>query len=178
MSFEGLHEDGSDKLTVEAQGPAIYWDSPEGGEFGFYDLNLNVSGDGAFYGSQATSDYYDIKSLNFYNCNVSAKNNNKRKPTIGYFGDLYLKDCYLFSEDDYLDDVNQCVCDGNGHIIYDNIRIMRGERGDEPTAIGNAVSSAVHTHSAPLYDLQGRRLNSKPDKPGIYILDGKKVVMK
>ena len=175
MSFEGLHEDGSDKLTVESEGPAIYWKSPEGGEFGFYDLNLIITGNGAFYGLQAPNDDYDIKSLSFVNCNVLAKNNGDRYPTIGYFGDLYLKDCYLFSEDDYLDDVKQCICDGNGYIIYDNIRIMRGERGDEPLAIENAISGAVHTH---FYDLQGRRLNSKPDKPGIYILNGKKVVIK
>ena len=176
MSFRGRNEDGSDRLTIVAEdGPGIYWKCYEGGEFSFYDLNLDIDGVGAVHGDSAPSDYFDIKSIAFVNCSVKAKNRRNRYPTFNYFGDLYMKDCYFLAEDTYLDSDKQCVCDGNGNPIYDEIRILRGHRGDEPLGISHSASRSSLS-AAPFYNLQGQKVDEH--YKGIIICNGKKILKK
>ena len=176
MSFRGRNEDGSDRLTIVAEdGPGIYWKCYEGGEFSFYDLNLDIDGVGAVHGDSAPSDYFDIKSIAFVNCSVKAKNRRNRYPTFNYFGDLYMKDCYFLAEDTYLDSDKQCVCDGNGNPIYDEIRILRGHRGVETLGILHSASRSSLS-AAPFYNLQGQKVDEH--YKGIIICNGKKILKK
>lgn len=48
--------------------------------------------------------------------------------------------------------------------------------GDDATGISKAIG--VETGLDAWYDMQGRRFNSKPTRPGIYMRDGKKVIVK
>ncbi len=181
MSFEGLHEDGSDRLTVVGENnPGVYWKSLEGGEFSFYNLYLDIEGMGAIHGDNASSDDYDDKSLNFFNCSVRAKNKGSVYPTISYFDDVYLDNCYFLSEDTYFDADEQSVCYGSGNPIYNEIRILRGHRGDEPLGITQHPSPNLQ-HPSATYDLQGRCIGNLAPRsslpaPRIYIRNGKKMV--
>ena len=49
---------------------------------------------------------------------------------------------------------------------------------DDPTAIINAQSSMLNPQSDNWYTLDGRKLASKPTAPGIYITNGKKIVIR
>jgi hypothetical protein len=47
---------------------------------------------------------------------------------------------------------------------------------EAPTAITSVSADDSDISDAPYYDLQGRRLNTPPVQPGVYIHKGKKVV--
>ena len=56
--------------------------------------------------------------------------------------------------------------------LYDN----DNEFGDGETGIGTVIANGDGTDR--YYDLQGRKLSVKPAQKGVYIRDGKKIVVK
>ena len=63
-----------------------------------------------------------------------------------------------------------------GKIVIDDVFLTNDSQYD-PTGI-SSITSEPSLNSGICYDLNGRRLNEKALKPGIYIRQGKKVVMK
>ena len=88
-----------------------------------------------------------------------------------------LYDCEFANNCFFYDSDKGCICDERfyGDPVYqDVVEIVRT---GTATSIEESVSSTPNTqHPSPIYDLQGRRVNGKP-QPGIVIQDGKKVVI-
>jgi len=62
------------------------------------------------------------------------------------------------------------------HIAGANARVISIDF-DEATSIHNAQFT-IHNEAGAIYDLNGRKLNGMPTKKGMYIMNGKKVVVK
>ncbi|MCR4921840.1 MAG: hypothetical protein K5945_09090 [Bacteroidaceae bacterium] len=61
----------------------------------------------------------------------------------------------------------------------EDVKVFNINFGDgSQTSIENVQCSMVNGQSGSLYDLNGRKLQGKPSQKGIYIKDGKKVVVK
>ena len=67
----------------------------------------------------------------------------------------------------------------NGITVEDfaRARMFFGED-DEATGIFSTTNLTNYTNSDTWYDLSGRRLSGKPTRPGIYIENGRKLVIK
>ena len=64
-------------------------------------------------------------------------------------------------------------------VIFDNFRLHFFGTTDPNTPSGiDAMSVNSEKRTMNIYDLQGRKLNSLPATGGIYVVDGKKMVVK
>jgi len=90
-----------------------------------------------------------------------------------------LENCAFVHDYFYFDEDQGCICDERfyGDPVYKDVIEIETTF---PTSITqpDVLSDATSQHQdQSLYDLQGRRLNGKPQK-GVFIQNGKKVVIK
>jgi hypothetical protein len=77
----------------------------------------------------------------------------------------------VFTNHDLLTDIMPFA--NGGYYNYDRLLYKAGQT----TPTGLAVLTTTDAGSCHYYDLQGRRLTRKPAARGIYIKDGKKVIV-
>ena len=138
-----------------------------------WDTDVNLRGvGGAVYGKSDC----EQQGMQIYKSHVKMSSNGNYKVT-DCLNSFKLEDCQFVHGYFYFDEDEGYICDERffGDPVYqDEIEIIPSN----PTAINNVVYDATQPRPAEtIYDLQGRRINGKPQK-GIYIKDGKKLLSK
>ena len=82
----------------------------------------------------------------------------------------------------YMADGTRSTSDNHGWFKVDHFRIQKVNAVDDETSIQNSKFKVQNSNLGAVYDLSGRRVDSKfknqnsKDKRGVYIMNGKKVV--
>ncbi len=172
--YDNLTIYGSGKLTTAVDmGVAVYL-MKDYSELYCVNTDVTLNGvGGAIHGDPTV----DGAAVEFRNTNAKLSSNGMYPVTkdLDYF---QLYDCEFASDDFYYDSDKGCICDYRfyGDPVYqDVVEIVRT---GTATSIEESVSSTPSTQQpSPLYDLQGRRINGKP-QPGVFIQSGKKIIIK
>lgn len=155
----------------------IYFQSTDitGADVLFKDLDVNVTDAAYLWGE-------DDIDVTIDNCNMTLHEDKyPDMPVIESLNSLVLKGCSL-QDGCYWDNIHGRVMDANGD---DAKRLVRITRDGDDVATGVGGAPHLNDEHGAVYDLQGRRLDgvgagSAPARlhKGLYIIDGKKVVMK
>lgn len=180
MGLYGGNGNASDdlKVVVNGDGPAIYLKSDCGSDVTCNDLNIYARGNGAFHADIPTAEDPYGMYLYINNCNVTAYNSFETVPTMGYWDVLKLGGCYYTETDYHLDNGWHCVVDGSGSPVYGEVLIRNRDDYDSAVKSIELSPSDKGFANGKWYSLDGRQLQGKPTKKGVYVVNGKKIVMK
>lgn len=124
--------------------------------------NMNISGNKGILSTGATQ-------LNILNSSMSVTG--VEEVVSGFENGINLQGCVI-SAPTGAKVVGGNICNASGQVLKNQTVVISGI----PTAI-SALSSETDSDS-PYYSLDGLRINGKPTKSGLYVRDGKKVVVK
>lgn len=173
--LDDMYFQGSGKLETDADmGVAIKILRPWVWAY-FWETNAYLKGvGGAIYGENDC----EQQGVQIVNSHVKLASNGNYKVT-DCLNTFDLENCAFVHDYFYFDEDQGCICDERfyGDPVYQDVIEIKTTF---PTSITqpDVQSDAASQHQdQSLYDLQGRRLNGKPQK-GVFIQNGKKVVIK
>ncbi len=173
--LDDMYFQGSGKLETDADmGVAIKILRPWVWAY-FWETNAYLKGvGGAIYGENDC----EQQGVQIVNSHVKLASNGNYKVT-DCLNTFDLENCAFVHDYFYFDEDQGCICDERfyGDPVYQDVIEIKTTF---PTSITqpDVLSKSTSQHQdQSLYDLQGRRLNGKPQK-GVFIQNGKKVVIK
>ncbi len=173
--LDDMYFQGSGKLETDADmGVAIKILRPWVWAY-FWETNAYLKGvGGAIYGENDC----EQQGVQIVNSHVKLASNGNYKVT-DCLNTFDLENCAFVHDYFYFDEDQGCICDERfyGDPVYQDVIEIKTTF---PTSITqpDVLSDATSQHQdQSLYDLQGRRLNGKPQK-GVFIQNGKRVVIK
>jgi hypothetical protein len=125
--------------------------------------NMNVSGN---YGVMSSSSNTKLDLLR-----SSLSVTGVEEVVSGFGGGINLQGCAI-SAPAGAKVVNGSICDSNGEVLKNQTVVIGGLPTGLPTLSADADSDS------PYYSLDGLRISGQPTQPGVYVRDGKKVVVK
>lgn len=166
---------GSGSLQVKAEADVAILIESNNTKLAFENTTMNIYGaNGAIIGKNDGA----AQMVEVRNANV-VMNAAWGEPVVSCIDGFDLYDCYFDNHDQYFDASYRGICnyweDGDLERIETVETIATGKT--EPTDLQSVASTPSTQHPSPIYDLQGRRINGKP-QPGVFIQKGKKIIIK
>ena len=132
---------------------------------------------GGLSGLQVNGKYYTALSVIGENTILEAEDLSGVKGSLFDLKDLWLNGVEIISPNGaFFNTTKHAVCNISGKTITD--RVIIGNPANVVTDIEQVQGSKNDVQSGNWYTLDGRKLSGKPTKKGVYLNDGKKVVVR
>ena len=149
---------GTGTLVINSKnGPAVKAD--DGSSLEIKDVDFSVQG--------KTGGFKDVKTLSFTNAEGTATCESGY--VVSNVNNFFISRCYIN---------NNVSFDSKNKRIASNVLKIGREKNVISTDIDQVTSNKYQVTSDDWYTMDGRKLNGKPAKKGVYIHNGKKVVVK